>query len=257
MVSFLVVVLLLVVLVLVLYVARTVRNIGRKLNATKKELGQLKKDTQAGFKNSSSLSNDIYRQSESYAQLISLLKLTQPIPLTRSWAASPDILLTLVEKIRIYKPKLIVELGSGLSTLVMAKSLPRGSRIISFDNSEEFAQATRELLKRHSVRGVEVRVAPLEPYNSELTWYSKKSFSDLKKIDMLLIDGPPGSQDPNARSAARLELLAKLSPKAVVIIDDANREGERALAQGFAGDLPGHTLQFLRHEKGAAVIAPA
>ena len=249
--------LLVVLLVLVGYIARTVRNIGRKLNVTKKELSQFKKDSQQAFKSNAALQSHIYRQTESYAQLVSLLEFSEPIPLTRSWAVSPDILLTLVESIRIHKPKLIVELGSGLSTLIMAKTLPRGSRIISFDHSAEFAQQTRDLLKRHSIKGVEIRVAPIEDYNSEMSWYSKKSFSDLKKIDMLLIDGPPGSKDPQARAAARIELLAKLSPHAVVIIDDANRDGERALAEAFAQDLPGHTLRFLRHEKGAAIISPA
>ncbi|MSX48846.1 MAG: hypothetical protein F2767_06240, partial [Actinobacteria bacterium] len=100
--------LLVVLLVLVGYIARTVRNIGRKLNVTKKELSQFKKDSQQAFKSSAALQSDIYRQTESYAQLVSLLEFSEPIPLTRSWAASPDILLTLVESIRIHKPKLIV-----------------------------------------------------------------------------------------------------------------------------------------------------
>ena len=78
-----------------------------------------------------------YRQAEALNQLIALLKFTAPIPPTRSWAASPDLLLTLVDLVRRYKPQLVVELGSGVSTLIVAKA--GAKKVISIDNSDEFA----------------------------------------------------------------------------------------------------------------------
>jgi len=51
-------------------------------------------------------------------------------------------------------------------------------------------------------------------------------------------------------------LLSKLSPKAIVILDDVKRDGERKLAEDFAKALPNHTIDFLDHEKGTAVIRP-
>ena len=112
-------------------------------------------------------------------------------------------------------------------------------------------------MEQHSITGVEIRVAPLEQYDSQRTWYSKKAFADISNIDLLVVDGPPGSKDPQARSGARLELASKLSARAIVIIDDADRDGEHAMAQAFAEVLPSHTLRFLRHEKGTAVISPS
>jgi 3,4-dihydroxy-2-butanone 4-phosphate synthase len=47
-----------------------------------------------------------------------------------------------------------------------------------------------------------------------------------------------------------------LSPKAVIVLDDANREGERDLAEMFLKALPGYELEFLSHEKGTAVLKP-
>ena len=79
---------------------------------------------------------------------------------------------------------------------------------------------------------------------------------DLKRIDFLIVDGPPGSKNPQARMPARAELIAKLSPKAVIVIDDVNREGERQLAESFAKALPNHVLTIYPHEKGTAVISP-
>ena len=195
-----------------------------------------------------------YRQSEALQQLFALLKFSAPIPPTRSWAASPDLLLTIADLVRTRKPRLVVELGSGISTLIVAKAGAR--KVISIDNSAEFAEKTREMLKAHKVRGVEVRVAPLKAHKSGVDWYDTAKLKDLKRIDMLIIDGPPGSKNPDARKPALAELFSKLSPNAVIVIDDVKRIGERQLAEAFAKALPRHTLNILNHEKGTAVIAP-
>lgn len=195
-----------------------------------------------------------YRQTEAMQQLLTLLKLNAPMPPTRSWAASPDLLLTIADLVRSHKPKLVVELGSGVSTLIVAKS--GAKRVISIDNSVEFAGKTRALLEAHGVRGVEVRVAPLMPHASGTDWYETTNLADLKKIDLLIVDGPPGSKNPNARKPAHMELINKLSPRAIIVIDDVNRDGERELAQSFAKALPNHVLTIYPHEKGTAVISP-
>ena len=195
-----------------------------------------------------------YRQTEAMQQLFSLLKFSAPVPPTRSWAASPDLLLTLAQLVRKHNPKLVVELGSGVSTLVVAKA--GAKKVISIDHSGEFADKTREVLKEHKVRGVEIRVAQLKAHISGVDWYDTAVIKDLKRIDLLIVDGPPGSKNPEARMPARAEFIAKLSPKAIVVIDDVNREGERKLAESFAKALPNHVLTIYPHEKGTAVISP-
>ena len=195
-----------------------------------------------------------YRQTEAMQQLISLLKFSAPVPPTRSWAASPDLLLTLAQLVRKHNPKLVVELGSGVSTLVVAKA--GAKKVISIDHSGEFADKTREVLKEHKVRGVEIRVAQLKAHISGVDWYDTAVIKDLKRIDLLIVDGPPGSKNPEARMPARAEFISKLSPKAIIVIDDVNREGERKLAESFAKALPNHVLTIYPHEKGTAVISP-
>ena len=195
-----------------------------------------------------------YRQTEALQQLLALLKLNAPIPPTRSWAASPDLLLMIADLVRTHEPQLVVELGSGVSTLIIAKS--GAGKVISIDNSEEFADKTRALLKAHEVGGVEVRVAPLTPHVAGLEWYDTTLLQDLKEIDLLIVDGPPGSKNPNARRPAHMELINKLSPHAIIVIDDVNRDGERELAESFASALPNHVLTIYPHEKGTAIISP-
>ena len=240
-------VLIILVLLVVLYCAKLLRALHQRVSKSNQQ-------TQESIKELKELVWHSYRQSEALHQLFALLKFSAPIPPTRSWAASPDLLLTLAELVRTHKPRLVVELGSGVSTLIVAKAGAR--KVISIDNSAEFAMKTREMLKAHKVRGVEVRVAPLKAHASGVDWYDTAKLKDLKKIDMLIIDGPPGSKNPDARKPALKELLAKLSPNVVVVIDDVNRIGERQLAEAFAKALPRHTLSILNHEKGTAVISP-
>jgi len=195
-----------------------------------------------------------YRQTEAFNQLTNLLDFKAAIPATRSWAASPDLLLTISEIVRKNRPGLVVELGSGISTLVTAKSGAR--KIVSIDNSDAWGAKTVALLKEHKVRGVDVRIAPLRPYANGSEWYDLDAIKDLKKIDLLIVDGPPGSKNPEARYPALKQFKDKLSASVIVIIDDVNREGERKLAEDFAKALPNHELTILDHEKGTAIIAP-
>lgn len=197
-----------------------------------------------------------YRQSEFYAQLLLALKPLAPIPALRSWAASPDLLLTLFHLTQKHRPRVIVDLGSGASTLVLAKAAPE-AEIFSIDNSDEYANKTAELLKDHGITHVSLRVAPLSIDGSGIEWYQREAFADISKIDLLFVDGPPGSKNSTARHPAFYELREKLSPNAIVVIDDVNRDGEMKLAQLFAESLPSHSLEILSHEKGTAVIKPA
>lgn len=195
-----------------------------------------------------------FHQTEAYIQLHNLLDFKARIPNTRSWAASPDLLLTILETVKKYRPGLVVELGSGVSTLVSAKSGAR--KVVSIDNSQEWGGKTIAMLREHKVRGVDVRIAPLQPYANGSTWYDTSAIKDLKKIDLLIIDGPPGSKNPEARYPALAEFKDRLSKDAVIIIDDVKRDGERKLAEDFAKALPNHSLSFLDHEKGTAIISP-
>jgi predicted O-methyltransferase YrrM len=240
----------LVLLVAMIYVVRSVRGIHRKIN----KVSSQNRDIEKSIKASNKEMWQHYRQGEYFAQLISLMKFNAPLPPTRSWAASPDLLLTLMDLVRKNRPKLVVELGSGISTLIMAKASQGQIKIVSIDHSEEFAQKTREMLKEHGVKNVEIRVAPLKKHASGSDWYDLTFLKNLKNIDLLVIDGPPGSKNPKARQPALKEFEAKLSPKAVIVIDDVNRDGERELAEMFAKAFPKKNLEILPHEKGSAVI---
>lgn len=234
-----------------LYQIRILKRVNQKLI----KLVSPERDVRRIAKAQSDAAWEHYRQSEYYAQLLRLLDLSAPIPSTRSWAASPDVLLTLLELSQTSKPARILDLGSGMSTLVLAKSAPQAT-IISIDNSAEFAGKTKKLLETHGVTNVDLRVAPLSPHHSGVDWYDLSKFEDISHIDLLFVDGPPGSKNPKARHPVIAECLSKLSPRAIIVIDDAGRDGEKDMAHEFAKVLPNHRLEFLSHEKGTAVLLP-
>ena len=234
-----------------LYCIRSLRALHGKVS---KKSDQIAREIQKVTVENKRQSMIAYRQTEAFIQLSNLMQFKSAIPPTRSWAASPDLLLLISETVKKNRPSLVVELGSGVSTLVCAKSGAR--KVISIDNSEEYGAKTRDLLKEHKVRGAEIRIAPLRPYANGSEWYDVAAIKDLKKIDLLIVDGPPGSKNPEARYPALKEFKDKLSAKAIVIIDDVKRDGERKLAEDFAKSLPNHVLTILDHEKGTAVISP-
>jgi len=235
----------------VTYCAKLLRSLHSKVSKTS---AAITRDIQKLSVENKKNSMIAYRQTEAFTQLTNLLDFKAAIPATRSWAASPDLLLTISEIVKKNRPGLVVELGSGISTLVAAKSGAR--KIISIDNSDAWGAKTVALLKEHKVRGVDVRIAPLRPYANGSEWYDLDAIKDLKKIDLLIVDGPPGSKNSEARYPALQQFKDKLSPTAIVVIDDVNREGERKLAEDFAKALPNHELTILDHEKGTAIIAP-
>jgi predicted O-methyltransferase YrrM len=233
------------------YMVRSIRALHRKVN---RNADRISKELTAQTGRIKSELGNVYHQFEAVEQLLPLLKLSAPLPPSRGWAASPDFLLTLAHVTKRVKPRLTVELGSGISTLVLAKS--GAKKIVSLDHSVDFGTQTREMLICHGVRGVEIRISELETYSRGYKWYAKATFKGLSKIDLLVIDGPPSSTNPDARFPALEHLVPLLSPKATVILDDVYRDEERKLADAIAKALPNHVLTILSHEKGTAVISP-
>jgi predicted O-methyltransferase YrrM len=236
---------------LLAYLVRSLRALHRKINRNADRVSRELSGQTSRIKEEI---GHAYHQVEALEQLLPILKLKAPLPASRGWAASPDFLLALSHITQKVRPKLAVELGSGTSTLVLAKS--GAKKIISLDHSVDFGNQTKEMLASHGVRGVDIRIHELETYPQGYKWYSKSTFKGLAKIDLLVIDGPPSSTNPDARYPALAHLIPLLSPKATIVLDDVFRDEERKLADDILAALPGHTMRILAHEKGTAVISP-
>lgn len=201
-----------------------------------------------------------YRQIEHLFSLFSLIKIRQPLPPMRHWAISPDfanLLLSLIDEV---KPKVIVELGSGVSTIINAyrlEALGEG-KVLALDHDAAFAEKTRENLRRHGLaEWASVHHTPLVELRfgeRVREWYDLSQVPDLPPIDLLIVDGPPTDGRPESRYPALPLLHERLADGAVIVLDDAGRADEKKVRQRWLAEYPDWREEFIDNEKGAAIF---
>ncbi|MGB6570243.1 MAG: class I SAM-dependent methyltransferase [Trebonia sp.] len=202
-----------------------------------------------------------FGQLEALQNLNAILPTSDVLPATRGWAASPDLLLALVDLVITERPSLIVECGSGASTLWLALALRRfgiDGRIIALDHDPVFSGKTRDFLARHDVLDLaEVRDAPLENFSLDgetYSWYARTAWEDLAGIDLLFVDGPPAATGHQARYPALPLLNKSLSPIATIVLDDLIVPDMREVLPRWLDADPGFSSEILPLEKQAAVL---
>lgn len=160
------------------------------------------------------------------------------LPHLGSWKADTFFLHRIVDTIEALRPETVVELGSGASSLVIAKALSSNGngRLISYDQHEPFVDAMGEWLTEHDL-AASFHHAPLSIPAPKwgADWYR---LTDLpRSIDLLVIDGPPWSVHPLIRGAAE-SLFPRVSVGGMVLLDDAARPGERIVASRWRREWP-------------------
>lgn len=209
-----------------------------------------------------------YHQQVVWWELREYLQVPPFMPPLRGWAASPDVVRLLVETIRDRRPGLVVECGSGASSVWLGHALRRAGsgRLVALEHDERYADLSRSLVAAHDLTGVvEIRHAPLREWRpreapdpgTEPTgqpWYDPESVRDLTGIGLLFIDGPPGDTAPQARYPAGPVLLPRCAPDAVVVLDDASREEERTAGDRWLAEDPRLLRTSAAAEKGADVL---
>ena len=202
-----------------------------------------------------------FRQLEALQNLNAVLPANDVLPATRGWAASPDLLVVLVDLVITERPSLIVECGSGASTLWLALAMRRfkiDGRIIALDHDPVFGGKTRDFLARHDVRDLaEVRDAPLESFSLDgetYSWYARRAWEDLTGIDLLFVDGPPAATGHQARYPALPLLSGSLSPVATAVLDDLVVPDMQKVLRLWLDAYPDFGSEILPLEKQAAVL---
>jgi predicted O-methyltransferase YrrM len=192
--------------------------------------------------------------------LVTSLRPRVPLRRPGHWAVSADFLIEISQRIIEDEPELVVELGSGLSTVVTALLLKhRGrGRMISIDHEAAFAATTRcDLAANDLTAFVEVRVAPLletRAFGGTRLWYDTQVLTDLTDIDLLVVDGPPMPIAPDIRYPSLAFFWDRLRPGACVLLDDADREGERTILERWRAEFPDMESHHLDLEKGAVLL---
>jgi predicted O-methyltransferase YrrM len=178
-----------------------------------------------------------------HALLDSLELPREALPYLGSWKADVGLLRLVSGHIAAHRPSVMVEFGAGASTLVAARALQRagGGRLYSFDQHEDFVEATRQWLGEFGL-DAEIRAAPLQPSpHWPGLWYQHGPLPD--RIDLLVIDGPPWTIHPLTRGAAE-SLFDRIAVGGTVMLDDAARPGERLVARRWRKRWPNFAFRL-------------
>lgn len=209
--------------------------------------------------------NNYFTQYEALQSIRGLFPEAVYIPPSRGWAGSPDFLLKLVELVITESPNYVVELGSGVSSVVLGLALDKFNkgRLLSIDHEFEFAQKTKKFIDINKLDEiVEVKHCPLSKYQYEESiwqWYDLSKINFEEKIDLLVVDGPPRKIQNKSRFPALTILINKLSPEATIVLDDANRENEIEVIKEWEIYLKENEINYTlynhsEYEKGMVII---
>lgn len=167
----------------------------------------------------------------------------------------------LIQHLLEHRPKCIVELGSGSSTIIISRALQimgeKKTVHIAVDHESKYLDLTRASAQLNGVsEGIEFLHCPLERYESlDKLWYGglAERLGD-RKIDLLVIDGPPGPLQPMSRYPALPLLQPYMSEHCTVILDDAERDEEQEIARRWVQENPAFNLTFTSEGHGLAIL---
>jgi predicted O-methyltransferase YrrM len=238
------------------YTFYKVRNVHLMLFAMARKLEMLESHQK---RNAPRLMDSMFRQIESLVSLYLDLNLHRSLPATREWAASPDFLRELVSHALNTRPEVIVECGSGVSTIVLARCLELNEtgHLYSLEHSQKFGEQTRKALEKHGLSRwatvIDSPIKPVEIGGVAWNWYSLEQLPQ-GQIDMLIVDGPPGDMGKWVRYPAGPMLFPRLAAGATVFADDLIRDDERAIFDRWLHESPAFVAEIKPSEKGCGIL---
>lgn len=162
------------------------------------------------------------------------------LPFTR-FTFRPSSIVHIINDILLNRRKDIIEFGTGISTVIMARLIKKNnlnSRIFSIEHNADWVDDINNMLRVEKLEEVVTVInAPLCECNlaiNKTNWYDSNILSKVigeREFDMVIIDGPPAWEESNmiARYPALPFIMGNLSQNYSIFLDDANRGGEKAI----------------------------
>lgn len=159
------------------------------------------------------------------------------------WALGPRSLDRILELVGRIRPKVVLEFGSGYSTVALALAISRGEdpdrRVISLEQDEVHGESTRQMLREYGLeRFANVVVTPLVTATVEgrlSTTYAVsqelRSALGADGPELIIVDGP--AADAGGRFAT-IPMAHEFTERAYFVLDDALRDSELAAAAEWA-----------------------
>jgi predicted O-methyltransferase YrrM len=205
--------------------------------------------------------DDILTQVSGVMGVYATLKPEVPYPTFGGWAIGGDCAQRLVALIMSTRPTSVIEVGSGLSTILIARALELvggEGRVVSLEHEKRWLEETSALIASH---GVEHRVtlvhAPLVETaigNESFPWYDLTGVELPERAQLIFVDGPPKATGPLARYPALPMLHGRIDEGGTLLMDDATRPDERAAVDRWAAEFPDLAIRFHSDSKGTVEI---
>ena len=181
--------------------------------------------------------------------------------LRTSWSISDALAVELIRYLEWTRPRRILEIGSGLSTVVLgAYAVRHGASVVTLEHAWKFYRHTRQALAEFGMDDqVRIKLAPLrsrrfEQYGRKARWYDA---SLTGRFDFVFVDGPPKEE---GRNAVLFAIAEHLSPGWELWLDDAHRHHERNCMRHWQREFPKGFFRVQRHDldgKGLAILSDA
>lgn len=226
---------------------------------------KLQKDQQSQSKNS-------LRQIESFLRLQNYCGDRMVLPDMHGWPVSPDLGVYIIRLVEAGGFDVIVEFGSGVSTLLIALALQKAAdphakggstSFVSFDHLQSYLQQTQAQLHQAQLsESVQLVYAPLvetagAQNNPSLYYDCQATLQQLRQsIDkpnpklLVFVDGPPAATGPLARFPAMPAIEQAFEGRAEVhyLMDDYIRQDERNIVDQWQMHLEQQGRQVEKQE---------
>lgn len=149
----------------------------------------------------------------------------------------------------------ILECGSGLTTILLGVVAQKsGNTVWSLEHNLDWQERVTKYLRRYRIRSVHLCLSELQDYG-EFSWYAPPLDEMPEKFSMVVCDGPPG--DTRGGRYGLLPIMkSRLAPGAVILLDDARRQGEFATASRWANELKSSFVTLGMHKPFIKIIVP-
>ena len=198
------------------------------------------------------------RQVEAHADVHHYLDTGQMLPELHGWAVSADFARHLMELFEARDYDLIVEFGSGASTVLLSLALQRAvrggrkqvPRLLTFEHHEKYHRQTQGQLEAAGVGTIgHLVLAPLQSYTAPdgrvFPYYAcheslaacARDLAGSRQRLLVIVDGPPAATAPHARFPA-LPVLLEHFPMARfdLLLDDYQRRDEQEIVGLWLAD---------------------
>ncbi len=162
------------------------------------------------------------------------------------WSASDEYLLSCLQfALASHGP--ILECGSGLTTILLGIIAQKTGNIVwTLEHNQVWYERVNKYIKKFKIHSVRLCFSPLKDFG-DFCWYSVPLDLIPDKFSMVVCDGPPG-RTRGGRYGLLPIMKQRLKPGATILLDDAEREQEKAIAIRWADEL-GTTYRTLGFKK--------